>query len=161
MQFVLPHVADLTEAQYRLFLFAQALVFKQDAAILPTPLDRDVAEAASVVAATLETSGKGIIYEHHAESLPAQRLASELHKGIAAVAGQAGAEASRVERDAAAALRRLERVARDAAAAVPDAAAPERSWIALAGRMMGPASAGGVPPSEVPQRDESPRIILP
>ena len=119
MGFVLPRISDLTEMQYRLFLYLQALVLQHAKAAIPSPHDADVADAAATVAATLETAGKGIIYEHQAQSLPAQRLASEIGRSVAELAQRAGAQASRVERDAAIALRRLERVAREAAPTCP------------------------------------------
>jgi hypothetical protein len=163
MQFLLPRIADLTETQYRLYLFLQALVLQHARAAVPAPHDRDAAEAAATVAATLETAHKGIIYEHQAASLPAQRLATEIGRAIADLAQRAGANGSRMERDAAAALRRLERAAREAAAEVPDPASPDTSWFALATRMMAGAAQGASPAAEEPaaSKAEAPRIIVP
>jgi len=163
MGFLLPRISDLTEMQYRLFLYLQALVLQHAKGAIPGPHDADVADAASSVAATLETAGKGIIYEHQAQSLPAQRLASELGRAVADLAQQAAAQASRVERDAAAALRRLERVAREAAKEIPDETAPATTWLTLAGRMMRAEGANakdgsGESPSPSP---DTPRIVLP
>ena len=140
MRFLLPRIADLSEPQYLLFMLFQAVVLQHTGQATPVPHDADVAEAAASVAATLETARKGIIYEHRAASIPAQRLASEISKALNEVAGRAGAEAARLERDAAAALRRLERTARDARAEVPDPEREESSWLALADRLMKPAS---------------------
>jgi hypothetical protein len=164
MGFVLPRISDLTEMQYRLFLYVQALVLQHAKATIPSPHDTDVADAAATVAATLETAGKGIIYEHQAQSLPAQRLASEIGRSVAELAQRAGAQASRVERDAATALRRMERVAREAAREVPDEASPITSWLLLAARMM--KSDGTSPMTEdatttPTQTPAAPRIVLP
>jgi hypothetical protein len=158
MEFVLPRISDLTDAQYRLFLFLQATVLQHAKGALPPPHDADVADAAATVAATLETARKGIIYEHQAASIPAQRLATEIGRAITDLRKRAGSEAARLERDAAAALRRLERAAREAAAHVPDPSSPESSWLALATRMMGDAATAR---SDVDAPREEPRIIVP
>ena len=115
---LLPIVSELSEPQYRLLLFFQALVVKHAEAALPPIFDTDIANAAAAVAATFETAGKGIIYEHQAASVPAQRLAAELGHAVAEMRRN-GAPPS-VERDATAALRRLERGAITAAAVLPD-----------------------------------------
>lgn len=158
MAFVLPRVSDLSETQYRLFLFVQAIVLQHAGNAVPSLLDTDVVEAAATVAATIETARSGIIYEHQAASLPAQRLASEVGQAVMNIARRAGADASRIERDAAIALRRIERLAREAAVESPDADRPAASWLALAERMMGPPGAGD---SAAPPSKDEPRIIIP
>ncbi len=159
MAFVLPRISDLSKMQYRLFLFVQAILLQHAKNAVPALLDSDVAEAAATVAKTIETARSGIIYEHQATAIPAQRLATEVGQAVMDVARRAGAEASRVERDASVALRRIERLAREAAAEFPDADRPAEAWLALAERMMGPAGAADAP-AEMPAKDE-PRIILP
>ena len=159
MQFLVPRIADLTESQYRLLLFAQAIVLQHAPAIVPPVHDADVAEAAATVAATLETAGKGIIYEHRAASMPAQRLVAEITRAVTDLQQRSGAEAARVERDLAVALRRLERLAREAAGAIPDSAAAESSWLALAGRLMAGAAATRDETPSAPA--EKPRIVIP
>jgi hypothetical protein len=159
MAFVLPRISDLTQMQYRLFLFVQAMVLQHAKSAVPPILDSDVAEAAATVAKTIETARSGIIYEHQATGIPAQRLATELGKAVMDIARRAGAEASRVERDAALALRRIERLAREAAGEATDVDRPKGSWLALAERMMGPAAVADAP-AEMPAKDE-PRIIIP
>ena len=156
MRFLLPRISDLTEPQYRIFLFLQGVVLQYARNADPTPIDADVAEAAATVAATLETAGKGIIYEHPAATIPAQRLATELRKVVADVAQRNGADAARVERDAANALRRMEKAARTAQAEVPDATYPDMSWLALASRLMNAAAAT----EAVVPEDDKPRIVL-
>jgi hypothetical protein len=159
MAFVLPRIADLAEPQYKLFLFLQAIVLRHAESALPAVLDADVADAAATVAATIETARSGIIYEHQARSIPAQRLASEIREAVGNLASRAGSEASRLERDAAVALRRIERLAREAAVESPDPDHPTRSWLGLADRMMGPQTAADS--AEQQAAKDEPRIILP
>ena len=87
MSFVLPIVSELTETQYRLLLLFQSAIVSHAPAAVPALRDEDVAEAAAAAAATLETARKGIIYEHQAVSVPAQRLTSELGKVVADLGG--------------------------------------------------------------------------
>lgn len=141
MRYFLPLVQDLTETQYRMMLLFQAIVVKHAQGVLPPVRDVDVADAAGAVAATLETARKGIIYEHRAASVPAQRLADELGRAAGELARREGAPAS-VERDAAAALRRVERGARGAAAGLAGDEPP--AFLALLGRLM----ADTAPPAE-------------
>jgi len=159
MAFVMPRISDLSEAQYRLFLFVQAIVLQHAVGAVPALVDSDVAEAAGTVAATIETARSGIIYEHQARSIPAQRLADEVGKAVMDIARRSGAEASRVEREAAVALRHIERLAREAGVESPDPDRPSASWLALADRMMGPPRAAEAA-GRGPAKDE-PRIIIP
>ena len=117
MRFLVPLLSDLSDAQYRLLLFLQAVVVSHARAAIPPLTDADVAEAAAAVAATFETADKGIIYEHQAGSIPAQRLATELGHRIAEMRRE-GAPPS-LDRDAAATLRKLEAGAKTAASALP------------------------------------------
>jgi hypothetical protein len=160
LEFLLPRISDLTETQYRLFLLVQALTLQHAKSAIPAPRDADVADAAASVAATLETARKGIIYEHQAGSLPAQRLAVEMSRTAADLVKRAGSDGARFERDIATALRRLERVAREANAEIPDEESPAATWMALATRLM--ATLGGQTTDQkvedAPQ--DQPRIIL-
>jgi hypothetical protein len=45
---------------------------------IPALVDADVRDAVSAMASTLETTARGIFYEHRAPSLPAQRLVTHL-----------------------------------------------------------------------------------
>jgi hypothetical protein len=115
-RFLATIVDGLTQPQYQLFLLLQIAVADHVArAAAPAPRGSDIAEAAGTLAATYETASKGIIYEHHATGLPAQRVAADLRAAIEAI-GREG----RMPRDAdlAAVLRRTERAAREADAAL-------------------------------------------
>lgn len=76
------------------------------------PADADLAEAAAALAATYETAGKGVIYEHRAASLVGQRFGVDIRRVLV----EAGIDSSRaMERDAVVVLRRIEAAARAAA----------------------------------------------
>lgn len=143
MRFLIPRISDLTETQYRLFMLAQALVVQHAKTASPAPNDHDVAEGIASVAATLETAGKGIIYEHRAASIPAQRIADEIAAAMRDLVARAGSDGARLERDAAKALRALERTARDAGKELPDPERPDTSWLGLASRMFAHAAPAG------------------
>jgi hypothetical protein len=132
-RFLLPLIQDLSEQQYRLLLAFQAIILEHAASALPAPHDSDVGDAAGTLASTVETAGKGIIYEHQTASVPAQRIAAELRELLAGIERDAPAAAR--ERDVATALRRIEQGARDAAAAFPEDGAT--AYLGLLSRMMG------------------------
>jgi hypothetical protein len=71
-------------------------------------VDEDLSDGAAALAATYETAGRGLIYEHRPQSLPAQRIVTDLQGFLGTLAAESHAAARRVERDAATALRRLE-----------------------------------------------------
>lgn len=124
LTFLLPLVADLTQTQYRLVVLLQSVIVKHAAGAMPGVEDSDVAEAAAAAAATLETAGKGIIYEHRAVSVPAQRLTEEIRAVVADLVARNPSQQGRLERDTAAALRRIERGARSAERSLPGDAPP-------------------------------------
>jgi hypothetical protein len=149
LRFVLPLLAELTDQQYQLLLFFQGLVVQHAAAAVPPLVDSDVAEATAALASTLETAGKGIIYQHQAASLPAQRLVTRLDTAFRELTTQAGSAAAAIERDAAVALRRISKAANDARTALPDDDEPV--YVKLLGRLM---SAAPSPDADAGQSDE-------
>jgi hypothetical protein len=146
--FLLPLVSDLTETQYRLVVVFQSVIVKHADRAMPPLLDVDVAEGAAAAAATLETSRKGIIYRHQAVSVPAQRLTDELARVVAELIAQNTSQQSRVERDSAVALRKIEAGARAAEKALGGDEAPV--YLKLLGRVFtaagGTSAAGDGPP---------------
>ena len=157
LRFVLPLLAELTDQQYQLLLFFQGLVVQHAASAVPSLVDSDVAEATAALASTLETAGKGIIYQHQAASLPAQRLVTRLETAFRELAKQAGSAAAAIERDAAVALRRISKAANDARKALPDDDEPV--YVKLLGRMM---SAAPSPEADAGQSEEpGGRLIIP
>jgi hypothetical protein len=117
LTFMLPLLADLNEAQYQLVILFQSVAMQHAQGAMPALLDQDVAAGAAAAASTLETARKGIIYEHQAVSVPAQRLSAEFARVVSEIAEQAGSQ-PRLERDAATALRRIEQGASTAATAL-------------------------------------------
>jgi hypothetical protein len=108
---LVPPLRDLSERQSQLcFALTTFLARYSGPEFLPLT-DADVAEAAAALAATLETSARGVIYEHRPASLPAERLATSL-RPLLTEAGKRGGSA--FERDAAVVLRRMEEAARNA-----------------------------------------------
>lgn len=89
-----------------LFTIARAIVRYE-----PPPFqsftDDDLAQAVGSLAATSETAGRGVIYEHQPSSAAAAHLAAAL-KGLLREVG--AYRDSSVERDLAAALRRIESI---------------------------------------------------
>jgi hypothetical protein len=78
-------------------------------------VDEDLADAAGCLAATYETAGRGLIYEHRPQSLASQRLVTDLKGFMATLVREADASVVRtVEREAAVVLRRVEKGAREA-----------------------------------------------
>jgi hypothetical protein len=124
----------------------QSLTVKHADAAVPSLNDDDVANAAAAAAATLETARKGIIYEHQAVSVPAQRLSSEYGRAIADVIAKNSSHQSRLERDAAAALRKLEHGARTAATAMKGDEEPV--FLRLLARVLQPGQAGDEAPAD-------------
>jgi hypothetical protein len=149
VSFILQVVSELTDTQYRLLLLFQSATVKHAGGARPSLRDEDIAEAAAAAASTLETARKGIIYEHQAVSVPAQRLTSELGRVVADLGAQAGSQQARFERDAAVALRRLEQGARTAAKALAGDEPPV--YLNLLTRMLkdpgGPGPAAPAPPT--------------
>ena len=110
---LLPGIRHLTERQHQLYFLFQTVIARHQPDGFARLNDADVAEAASTVAATLETASRGVIYEHAAQSLVAQRLVKEL-RGMLDEMREQGATV--YDREAAVALRAIEQGARDARA---------------------------------------------
>lgn len=107
---LLPTIQELTERQHQLFFVFQSLIQRHKPEGFGRLIDADVAEAAATMAATLETASRGVIYEHTAQSVTAQRLVNEL-KALLAEMRQQGAKI--YDHEAAVALRAIERGARE------------------------------------------------
>lgn len=108
---LVPSIQHLTERQHQLFFLFHSAIARHTPQGFARLLDEDIEQAAGAVAATLETAARGVIYEHSAASLPAQRLATELTSLLGQIRTQ-GAKVSDAE--AAITLRAIERGARDA-----------------------------------------------
>jgi hypothetical protein len=82
---LLTTITHLTERQQQLFFLFHSVIARHTPEALSRLLDEDVAQSAGAVASTLETAGRGILYEHTPASLPAQRLAREMTETIAEI----------------------------------------------------------------------------
>ncbi|HEY7789678.1 MAG TPA: hypothetical protein VIC33_04135 [Vicinamibacterales bacterium] len=102
---LLPVVRDLGRRQAQIFFLLQAAVARHRPDGLYSLSDDDVAEATAAFAATIETAERGVIYQHHAGSLPAEHLVRALRQALDEVRGDGGHS---FDRDAAVALRRIE-----------------------------------------------------
>jgi hypothetical protein len=111
VRFLMGIVDGLSQVQARLFVLFQSVVRQHRASAIPAINDDDASLAAAALAATLETADRGIIYDHQPPSLQAQRLTTDLKTALEQLREQAPPS---LDRDAAAALRRIERAAREA-----------------------------------------------
>ncbi len=141
---------DLTERQTQLFFLAATALVRYQPPELQTLVDDDVSAAAGALAGTFETAARGVIYEHRAPSLAAERLAAAL-KPVLLEAGK-GIPGTAFERDAAVVLRRIEGAARMANGE------SKRAFVDLLGRVIKPADAA--PDASAERREES-RLIIP
>ena len=126
---LLPTLHGLSERQHQLFFLFQSLIARHTPDGFARLVDADVAEAASAVAATLETAARGVIYDHPAQSLPAQRLATEM-KTMLAEMQQQGAKV--YDREAAMVLRAIEKGARETRNTEPG----DTSYLTLMARLL-------------------------
>ena len=125
---LLPTISHLTERQHQLFFLIHSVIARHKPEALRRLLDEDVAQAASAVAATLETAGRGVLYEHTPASFPAQRLAKE----ITAMLAEVRAQGTKIyDGEVAIALRAVERGAREGPKQGSDTA-----YMSLVGRLL-------------------------
>jgi hypothetical protein len=101
---------DFSERQSQVFFLITTFLARYEPAELQSLVDDDVAEATAALAATFETSARGVIYEHRPASLPAERLVSALKPALLDTGNGLG---SSFERDAAVVLRRVEDAVRE------------------------------------------------
>jgi hypothetical protein len=144
-------IRDFNERQSQIFFLVTAFIVKYQPPELHSLTDLDLAEAAAALAATFETATRGVIYEHHAASGAAARLAAAL-KTVLAEAGQHGG--TPFQRDTAVVLRRLEEAARRGDDAGRD---NPRALLDVLGRVV-----RQTVESSAPEEDVSPsRLIVP
>ena len=151
---LLPLMQGLTERQARVFLLVGAAAGRHRGELLRTPIDEDLAQAAAALAGTLETAAKGILYEHQPSSLPASRLMAELKSAVAELSANTGGT---IERDAAIALRRIERGAKT----VAEHGRQSTAFLQLLGRLLaGPDGDAESAQQEAADRGEGPASSL-
>lgn len=148
-----PFLANATERQYALLLWLHAATGPYRATAIPAVVDADIATAATSLAATLETAERGIIYDHPAATVAAQRLADEYRKAIAHIEGD---RPGRLGRDAAAALRALARLTTD----LSKKDSLSKAAVELLDRLVGPRSRADAEGPELASEDTKPKIVL-
>jgi len=155
-----PALAGLSDERQKLLLFLLTLVDQFRGEGFEAAADADVASAARALASTFETASRGVIYEHRADTLPAQRMA----EGIKEVFDKLGrGRPSGFAADAAAVLRQLE----DRVQAVQRLHPSEpRVFLELAGRVATRVGGPGAPGPEADGHASSggssgPTIIVP
>ena len=149
------HMRDLSEQQSELFFLIVTFLLGYQPPELSQLIDKDVAEAAAAMAATFETAGRGVIYEHRATSLPAERLAIGLKPMLVELERAGG---SAFQRDAAVVLRRI---AAAAQAGATEDAGNRRAFLDLIGRVMEAQNRDAADPDPESITDDGPRIIIP
>ena len=160
--FAMPMVQRLSDPAYRLLITLQDLVRRYAPTALPPLVDADVAEAARALASTLETAAKGIIFEHQAQSLPAQRLLVEWR---ALLTHLSRTPSTAFDREAATALRRIEEACGRAGAQLPGGATAYLEFLQRLPELSSPPPVGiGDAPEAAgatAEPDGGPRLILP
>ena len=151
-----PTIRHLTERQQQLVLVLLGVIRAQAGDPLRPLIDGDVGDATGALAATYETSARGVIYEHQTQSLPAERLRSELRAALTEL-GRNGGERT-VEREAPHALRAIERGVK-AVSVLPGAS--RTAYLELAARVLGPAAAAAVGPAGPAQSGDGSLILPP
>jgi hypothetical protein len=122
-------IGRLSEQQLQLFFLLQSMVLSYKPEGLARLIDQDVALAAGALAASLETAGKGLIFEESTASVVAEGLRRALRPLIDEVMKGGG---SRVEREVAIVLRGIERGARHEGNLIPEG---DTSYLELVGRV--------------------------
>ena len=129
-----------------------SVVARHQGEMLQKVLDEDIAQAAGALAATLETAGRGILYEHQPSSLPAARLMGELKSAIGDLSKSGGGA---LEREAAIVLRRIEQGAKAMTTVRPGA----NEFQQLLNRVFVLPSSTDEPPAEAPAAPPTSLII--
>ena len=142
---------DLDDRQSQLLLLISTFLVRYEPPELQPVIDDDVAEAMAALAATFETSARGVIYEHRPASLQAERIVAGL-RPLLTEAGKGGG--TPFERDAAAVLRRVEAASREVREADPE---NRRAFLDMLGRLVGSGEAAETPGDAAPAS----RLIVP
>ena len=134
LQFFWPILQGLSDRQQQLLLVVQTFL-RDGPPAGSARTDEDIAQAAGTLAETYETASRGIIYEYQAQSLPAQRLVTDLKTLIQ---GQEKEGVTVRDGDAAVVMRRVEAAAKGAREAL---AADKTAYLELLRRILRPSGA--------------------
>ena len=127
---LMPLMLDFTERQAELFFLVASFIVRYEPPEFQPLFDEDVEEGVGALASTFETAARGVIYDHRASSLPAERLSSALKPALAEMGRRFG---TAFERDAAGVLRRIATLAHDVRAQEP---ANRRAFLELLRRIV-------------------------
>jgi hypothetical protein len=151
---LVPALQVLSEPQQQLLLLTLTLVDRFKGEGFDEVLDKDVSAAISSLAATYETEAKGLIYEHRADSMPAERLAREIRTVYDEV-GKSRPSAFAVY--ASVMLRQLERRIGEVARSSGN---DPRAFVELAGRVARRFHEGGEPPGATGESSPAPSPLI-
>ena len=135
---LLPTIRHLTERQYQLFFLFHMVVARHKPDEITRLLDEDVADAAGTLAATFETSTRGVIYEHTAQSPVAQAIITEMNAMVPQMR-QKGATVH--DHEIAVTLRALEQGARN----IRRPGDGDSAYLELMSRLLQTSQASGAP----------------
>jgi len=141
-------VGRLSEQQLQLFFLLQSMVLSYKPEGIVRLTDTDVAQATGALAAALETSSKGLIFEEAAASVPAEGLRKAMKPMIDDIIKGSG---SRAEREVALVLRGMERGAKHEGGLIAEG---EIAYLELVGRVFQQKPQSPKPP-------QTPLIVLP
>ena len=141
-------VGRLSEPQLQLFFMLQSMVLSYKPEGLARLTDADISQATGALAASLETSSKGLIFEEAAASVPAEGLRRAMKPMLEELTKGGG---SRAEREVALVLRGMERGARHEGGFIPDT---ETAYLELVGRVFQQRP-------KTPKQPDKPLIVLP
>jgi hypothetical protein len=139
-------LGQVSERQLQLFFLMQTFMARWKPEGMARLTDADVAEATGALAASFETAGRGVLYEHQATSAVAEALRRELKTFLDEI-GRGGG--SRFEREATEVLRGIERGARHE---TPGLGAGSHEYLTLVARVLH---------ERPPDTTTAPTIILP
>lgn len=145
-----PTIQHLTERQYQLFFLFQMVVARHKPEELSRLMDQDVTEAAGSLAATFETAARGVIYEHPAQSRPAQGLAADMRTMVSELRDQ-GQKVH--DHEIAVTLRAIE----DGARKIGAAGGTDSAYLELMARLLQTSQAAAAPADAV--KPASPLIV--
>ena len=144
-----------------LALFASHLRRARVGAIPPLH-DEDVREAAGALASTLETAGRGIVYEHQPASMPAMRLMRGWQEMLGEIEKRGGQNLRPTL--VAPVLRRLEQLAREAGKNVgpaPDGSTLETAFLDFLDRVLRAQASAEADQPAIAKGDAPSGLIIP
>ena len=139
-------VGRLSEQQLQLFFLMQSMVLSYQPEGLAPLVDSDVALAVGALANTLETAGKGVIFEEAVPSPVAEGLRRTMKAAIEEVTKGGG---SRAEREVAIVLRAMERGAKHEGGHIPDG---HKAYLEMVARVFQQTPQTAKPPQKAPDR---------